>query len=168
MEWTHKAHQKSNSSSHIGLPKEQTMRALSNIFQMCYVTETHKLRVSTSIGWGSLRWALRSIKSCGIQVGTSYGLDKMQALSPSTPAWRLTKSAITEHSFTFPLSKALLRDRGKLRVFFCCFKETKRYHQHCNRTKISAGNQIILQVICSIPQKSMDLHIALLSYIFNC
>lgn len=46
----------------------------------------------TSIGCVSLRCALRSMRSWGIQVGTSYGLDKMQALSPSTPAWRRTRS----------------------------------------------------------------------------
>lgn len=49
----------------------------------------------TSMGCGSLRWSLRSIRICGIQNGTSYGLDRMHALRPSTPAWRRTKSSCT-------------------------------------------------------------------------
>lgn len=50
----------------------------------------------TSMGCVSLRWALRSINSWGIQVGTSYGLERIQALSPRTPAWRRTRSIKTQ------------------------------------------------------------------------
>lgn len=46
----------------------------------------------TSMGCVSFKWALRSISSWGIQVGTSYGLERIQALRPRTPAWRRTRS----------------------------------------------------------------------------
>lgn len=49
----------------------------------------------TSIGCVSLRWALRSMRIWGIHVGTSYGLDRMQALRPNTPACRRTRSTHT-------------------------------------------------------------------------
>lgn len=51
--------------------------------------------IHTSMGCVSLRWALRSINSWGIQVGTSYGLERIQALNPRTPAWRRTRSTKT-------------------------------------------------------------------------
>ena len=54
--------------------------------------------VCTSMGCGSLRWLLRSMRIWGIQTGTSYGHDRMQALRPRTPAWRRTRSAHT-HRF---------------------------------------------------------------------
>ncbi len=84
----------------------------------------------TCIGCGSSKWSLKSIRTWGMNSGTSYGKAWIHALIPSTPAWRFISIAGVMFSafFFFFIFVDL--------SFSKCFYKTK-----CNLTLTNIENQ---------------------------